>query len=265
MTAEEILRETKGFLLDLDGTVYLDGVPIKNAVQTLRKLRSMGKKLVFLTNNSSKTAEEYRRRLLGSGLFGEGDLVYTSANEAARYFAEHAPSKRVFMLATDAVKREFACAGVQVCEEEPDMCLLAYDTGITYEKICKFDGFLKRGLPYFATHSDDVCPAKGTSVPDAGSFLALFERSSGRRPEHVFGKPDPGMAAGAARMTGLSVKDLCMIGDRTYTDIRFANNCGMKSVLVLSGETKREALGSIPDKPDLVLLELDGLVEGISV
>lgn len=261
MTKKEILQTTDAFLLDLDGTVYLDGEPIGDAVKTLCKLRSMGKKLVFLTNNSSKTAEQYRLRLSAAALYEKGDFIYTSANAAAEFLSVHYPLKSVYVLATEAVKREFSCAGVQVCEDHPDVCLLAYDTELTFEKICKFNGFLKTGMPYLATHPDDVCPAKGMALPDAGSFLALFERSSGRRPDCIIGKPYPYMADGASRMTGVSKQALCMVGDRAYTDIRFANRSGIKSILVLSGETTEDMLGSLSDKPDLTLSSLNDLIE----
>ncbi len=260
MTKEEILQKTGAFLLDLDGTVYLDGTPIGHAVETLHWLRERGKKLVFLTNNSSRTAEAYRLRLSAAGLFGEGDLVYTSGNAAAEYLVRNFPGKRVFLLATKEVKREFTCAGVQIVEKDPDLCALAYDTELTYEKIRMFDGFLKRGLPYLATHPDDVCPAKGTSVPDVGSFLALFERSANRLPDVIIGKPYSEMADGIAKRLGLPKERLCMVGDRAYTDIRFANRNGLMSVLVLSGETRREDLPALSDKPDLVLPSLDGLI-----
>ena len=90
-------------------------------------------------------------------------------------------------------------------------------------------------------------------MPDVGSFLALFERSSGRRPSLIVGKPYPYMAEGLESLTGVPRTEMCMVGDRMHTDIRFANNCGMKSILVLSGETTAETMKNFPDKPDLVL------------
>lgn len=261
MTKEQILNDAKAFLIDLDGTLYLGERVIAGAEEALAKLRALGKKLVFLTNNSSKTAEDYQRKLTQMGLFRAGDLVYTSAVAAAEYLNETYKNKRVFLLATEAVKREFALSGVQVCEEKPDVCVLAYDTELTYEKICKFDAFLKQGLPYLATHADDVCPKETGSVPDAGSFLALFLRSSKRLPDLIIGKPYVVMAEGAARRLGLKKEELCMIGDRAYTDIRFANQNGLMSVLVLSGETKQEDLMNLSDRPGLVLGSIAGLFE----
>ena len=131
--------------------------------------------------------------------------------------------------------------------------MLAYDKELTFEKIKKLDGFLRQGVYFLATHPDDVCPAKGGSVPDVGSFLALFQRSSRRAPDLIVGKPYPYMADSVAGRLGLKKEELCMVGDRAYTDIRFARNNGLKSILVLSGETTRDMLPSIEEVPDLVL------------
>ena len=260
MTKEEILR-SKVFLLDLDGTVYLDETPIGEAVATLARLRDMGKQLVFLTNNSSKTEAEYREKLGRIGLLGEGDLVYTSGMATIAYLKEYYPEKRVYLLGTEALKAEFACAGVQLSEESAEVCVLAYDTELTFAKIRKFDALLKGGATYLATHPDAVCPTKDYPMPDAGSFIAMFEVSSGRRPDAIVGKPYTAMGESISRATGVPCEEICMIGDRMHTDIRFANANGMKSVLVLSGETTKESMKSFPDRPDLVLSDINELVK----
>lgn len=263
MTKQEILQRTSAFLLDLDGTVYVDEVPIRNVVSTLRALRRLGKRIVFLTNNSSRTRVQYEEKLTRVGVFEGGDLVYTSGMATVAFLRENYPGKRVYLLGTEALRAEFQCAGVQLCEESPDVCVLAYDVELTFEKIRKFDSFLRRGAHFLATHPDDVCPAKDGSMPDVGSFLALFERSSGRRPERIIGKPYADMANGIVNLTKLSSQSLCMVGDRMYTDIRFANQNGLLSVLVLSGETTRALMSSFPDRPDLVLDCLDDLLEPV--
>ncbi len=247
-----LLDESDVFLLDLDGTVYLGGTPIGPMPATLGRLRSMGKKLVFLTNNSSKTEEEYRKKLTRMGLFGAGDLVYTSAMATIAYLRERYAGLKVLLVATDAVREEFRRGGVSLSDDDPDVCVLAYDTTLTFAKIKRLDFFLRQGKPFLATHPDDVCPTSYGAMPDVGSFLAMFERSSGRTAA-VIGKPYPYMGEAISRLTGTQRSAICMVGDRMHTDIRFANNCGMRSVLVLSGETTRETVKNFPDRPDLIL------------
>lgn len=259
MTKETLLKETDAFLFDLDGTVYLDETPIGDVRGTLARLRAMDKRIVFLTNNSSKTEAEYRQKLARIGLWGEGDLVYTSAMATAEYVAARFPHKRVYLLATDAVKEEFSRI-VPLVEEAPDVVILAYDTTLTFAKMKRFNEFLAGGAVFLATHPDAVCPTAGVSMPDVGAFLQLFYTSSGRRPDLIVGKPGTAMGEGLERRLGIPRTRMCMTGDRMHTDIRFGNNCGMHTVLVLSGETTEETMKNFPDRPDLVLPDVNALV-----
>ena len=256
MTKEELLKGTDLFLLDLDGTVYLSDTPIAGVREALQGLRAMGKRLVYLTNNSSRTREEYVEKLTRLGLFGAEDDVYTSAHAAATYLGAHHAGAKVYALATDAVREELRARSVRLTEEAPDVCLLAYDTQLTFEKMKKFNEFLATGAAFIATHPDDVCPTDGVPMPDVGSFLALFERSSGRRPDVICGKPFTVMGACIAQKYRVPAARTCMVGDRMHTDIRFGNANGMKSLLVLSGETTQSSMRDFPDKPDLVLASL---------
>lgn len=259
MTKETLLQETDAFLFDLDGTVYLDETPIGDVQNTLARLRAMHKRIVFLTNNSSKTEAEYRQKLTRIGLWGDGDLVYTSAMATAEYVAARFPHKRVYLLATDAVKEEFSRT-VPLVEEAPDVVILAYDTTLTFAKMKSFNEFLAGGAVFLATHPDAVCPTAGVSMPDVGAFLELFYTSSGRRPDLIVGKPGTAMGEGLERRLGIPRARMCMTGDRMHTDIRFGNNCGMHTVLVLSGETTEETMKNFPDRPDLVLPDVNALV-----
>lgn len=259
MTKETLLKETDAFLFDLDGTVYLDETPIGDVKGTLARLRAMDKRIVFLTNNSSKTEAEYRQKLTRIGLWGEGDLVYTSAMATAEYVAARFPHKRVYLLATDAVKEEFSRT-VPLVEEAPDVVILAYDTTLTFAKMKRFNEFLAGGAVFLATHPDAVCPTAGVSMPDVGAFLQLFYTSSGRLPDLIVGKPGTAMGEGLERRLGIPRARMCMTGDRMHTDIRFGNNCGMHTVLVLSGETTEETMKNFPDRPDLVLPDVNALV-----
>lgn len=261
MTREELLQTTDLFLLDLDGTVYLDETPIGDVTNTLARLRAYGKRLVYLTNNSSKTPDEYEKKLRRIGLWGEGDSVYTSAMAAIAYLSAHHAGARVHVLATDAVRAQFAAAGVFLDDKTPEVCVLAYDVTLDFAKMRRFNAFLAGGASYIATHPDDVCPTADVPMPDVGSFIALFARSSGRLPDVICGKPFTVMGECVARTFGVPAARTCMVGDRMHTDIRFGNANGMKSLLVLSGETTRESMKKFPDSPDLVLDRLDEIFE----
>ncbi len=237
----------------MDGTVYLSGTPIGDMLNTLKALRKMGKRLIYLTNNSSKTEAEYEKTLKEGGFWGEGDAVFSSATAAIGYLNAEQKGKKVHLLATPAVRERFASAGVLLDEENPDICLMAYDTTLDFAKMKKFNENLHKDTLYMITHGDIVCPTKSVSMPDVGAFIKIFEATSGRLPQIVCGKPDEIMAREIERFTGVARDKTCMVGDRLYTDIRFGNKNGIATICVLSGEATEEDLKSSSDIPDIVL------------
>lgn len=255
-----IVKESEIFLLDMDGTIYIGDRPIGNMKNTLEKMREAGKKIVYLTNNSSKTAQEYRVKLERLGLWGNGDTVYTSGMAAAEYLKDFHAGKSVYLLGCDSLKGEFERAGIALCDKNPDICVLAYDTTATFEKICKFNEFIVNGAYYIATHPDAVCPADGVSWPDVGSFIQLFQCSSGRLPDVICGKPFQVMGDCIRRALHADSSKIAMVGDRLHTDIRFGvNNC-FHTVLVLSGETTAELAKTSFDRAEIVLESLNDIV-----
>lgn len=259
MTAEEKLKKVRCFLLDMDGTLYLEDGLIGDMKATLSAVRDSGRKIVYLTNNSSKSADVYKEKLMRLGIFDARDDIYTSGMATARYLNLHYPKKPVFLVGTDALAAEFEKNGVRI-SEDADIAVLGYDTTLTYEKLCKIDEKLRRGATFIATHPDTVCPAKNGSVPDIGSFLALLKASSGREPDVICGKPYAAMGEAISDHLGYLPEELLMAGDRLYTDIRFAINSGFFSLLVYSGETTKEDYEKSGMTVDLALGTLNEVV-----
>lgn len=163
------------------------------------------------------------------------------------------------MLATPPVADVFRAAGIRLVEEAPEVCVLAYDTTLTFEKMKAFNEFLTDGAFYVATHPDDVCPTATVPMPDVGSFIAMFERSCGRKPDMICGKPFTVMGECVARTFGVPSSRTCMVGDRMHTDIRFGNANKMHTLLVLSGETTKQSMKSFPDTPDCIMESIASL------
>ena len=233
------LSELDAFALDMDGTLYIGDGLIGNIADTLSRLREMGKKLVYLTNNSSRSESSYREKLSRLGLWDVRDAVYTSGMAAADYLGRTCPGRRVHLLGTKALKEEFRAAGIALTDGNADVAVLGYDTELTYAKLCAFTTCLRKGAVYLATHPDVNCPAPDEPLPDAGAFMKMIEAATGRTPEAVIGKPNPFMGEELSVRLGIPAGRIAMAGDRIYTDMKFAINCGMKSVLVLSGESSR--------------------------
>ncbi len=242
----ERLKRIKCVLLDLDGTVYLGDEVLVGAKEAIERFRECGKKVIFLTNNSSKTDEEYAEKLGKMGLLSPLDSIWTSGDATAKFLIQNGLDKNVFLLATDKVKRSFENYGISLVEKNPEVAVLCYDTSLNYSKMCAFSEALVTARTYVATHPDNVCPAKGVYLPDVGSFIEMFKTSSSRQPSTIIGKPNTFMGELIVKEFDCAPEEVMMVGDRLYTDIRFGVNCKFLTALVLSGETTREMADLAP-------------------
>lgn len=254
----ENIKNTKALLLDLDGTVYLDDELIGDVKNTLNFFRKKGVRIVYLTNNSSRTPDDYVEKLLRLGIYRIEDLVYSSLDSAVDYLNEHYGGNPVYVLATDKVDAYLRERGI-IFSENADTVLLSFDKELTYDKLVKANQLIVGGARYIATHPDDTCPAKPVYVPDVGSFIKLLQASSGRLPDVIVGKPYEYMAKNIMRKLDLKKEEITMVGDRLNTDIAFGLNNGFNTVLVLSGETDQASYIKSGYKADLVLKNLDEL------
>lgn len=259
----QLVGGTQVFLLDMDGTVYLGDRPIGDMARTLAAMRASGRRIVYCTNNSSRTAEEYIQKLERLGLYDQQDLVYTSGMATAEYLKERYPAKSVYLVGTDALKCSFEEQGILLGGRDADIAVLAYDTTLTFEKLVVINELIAEGKPYLATHADRVCPAPGVYPPDVGSFIELLKWSSGRSPDVICGKPERVMGDMLMKKLGVSPSSVTMVGDRPYTDIRFGNNNLFGTLLVLSGETNAEEAVRLPvsDRPSVIAESLNEVVK----
>lgn len=230
------------FLLDMDGTIYLGNKLIDGAKEFLGKIKDSGKKYIFLTNNASKDKVEYVKKLEKLGIKASEDDVFSSADATISYFTKIG-KKRLFLVGNTSLKNQLKEAGFEIITErnkEIDAVLVSFDTELTYEKLWIACDYLQDGYDYFATHPDFVCPLDaGRIMPDAGSIIELLNACVNRRPI-VIGKPESKMIESLTEKYKVEKNDLIMVGDRLYTDIAMGHRAGIKSILVLSGETSLE-------------------------
>lgn len=247
------LENVKLFLMDMDGTVYIGDKKIEGAFEALEEIKRRGKQVLFLTNNSSKTAEKYVAKLSSMGYPATTKDIFSSGEATIRFLKDYRKGKKVLLLANSDVYKQFHDAGIPLAEEDADLVLVCFDTELNYRKLTLACNLLFEGKEYLVSHPDFVCPANPHPIPDVGSFMALIKAVTGREPDLVIGKPYATMAEYIAKDYGLRPEEIAMCGDRLYTDIKFATNNGMKSILVLTGETTRESLAEDGARPDLVL------------
>jgi 4-nitrophenyl phosphatase len=251
----ERLLSTRCFLLDLDGTFYLGDQLLPGALEFIQLLEQKGINYLFLTNNSSRSRREYVLKLRRLGLDLPEGKIFTSGEATALFLKARKPGARIYLVGTPALEQEFREQGFILTADNPDYAVLGFDTTLTYAKLWKLCDLLAAGVPYIATHPDINCPTETGYMPDIGAMIEMIATSTGRRPDSIIGKPHPPIVAALAEKLGLPIRDLCMVGDRLYTDIALGNT-GCATVLVLSGETQPEDLPGSPFQPDVVLANL---------
>ena len=246
------LRGKRLFLLDMDGTIYLDDRLFDGTVDFLDYVRQTGGKYLFLTNNSSRSVEAYIEKLARLGIASEKDDFLTSVDALVIYLQQHGyRDKLLYAFGTASFRAQLAEAGFRVTDRRSDdvqALVCGFDTELTFQKLEDACILLGRGVDFIAANPDWVCPTWYGYVPDCGSVCEMLFRATGRRPVFI-GKPQPEMALLAMQRYGFSKEETLLIGDRVYTDIACAVHAGVDAALVLSGESTLEDVRQNAEKP----------------
>ena len=233
------LTDKKLFLLDMDGTIYLDETLFDGSADFLRRIKEKGGRYIFLTNNSSRGTDAYIAKMARLGIEATPEDFVTSADATIMYLKKtYRDDTVIYVCGTESLKGQLRDAGLNIAETASDyvsVVLLGYDTELTYEKLENCCRLLNRGCDYAATHPDLVCPVSYGFAPDCGSVIQMLKTATGREPV-VIGKPQPEMAYYAMQKLGVSKEETALVGDRLYTDILCGVNAGIDTVFVLSGE-----------------------------
>jgi HAD superfamily hydrolase (TIGR01457 family) len=254
------ITSTECFLFDLDGTVYLGDQLLPGARELLGYLEDQSRPYFFLTNNSSRSREDYVNKLAGYGLEAPVEKIFSSGMATAIYLQDKKPGARIYLVGTPSLEEEFRSYGFNLVDEDPDFAVLGFDTTLTYQKIWKLCDLVVAGIPYIATHPDINCPTPDGFMPDIGAMMAMIESSTGKKADLIVGKPNQPMVDAIVSLTGFQPEQLTMVGDRLYTDIAMGK-AGIQTVLVLSGETRRDDIPDAPHQPDLVCENLGELLD----
>jgi 4-nitrophenyl phosphatase len=246
------LSDIQCFLLDMDGTFYLEERLLPGALEFIEVIRAQGKEYIFLTNNSSRNRGHYAKKISRMGLDVPENRIFTSGEATALFLKRKSPGARIYVVGTEFLEEEFRQHGFVLDEQNPEMVVLGFDTTLTYQKLWKLCDLVRAGLPYFATHPDLNCPTKDGFMPDIGAMIAFVQTSTGRLPDQVIGKPNRTIIEEMSNKLHIPLEQLAMVGDRLYTDIALGENTGITTILVLSGETQPADLDESPFKPDYI-------------
>ncbi len=255
----EIINQKKLFVLDMDGTIYLDNRMLEGALDFIGALKNNHKQFLFFTNNASKTPEYYINKLKALGCSIGRENIMTAGDVTIKYLKEKQKGKSVYLLGTELLTESFARSGINLVGESPDIVVVSFDLGMTYEKVSKACSFIREGAMFIATHMDYNCPTETGFIPDCGSICAMITASTGVKPKYL-GKPFSETIEMIMSRTGRNKDEMAIIGDRLYTDMAMGVNNGVTSILVLSGETGQEDLAVSAVKPDFVFRSIKEIV-----
>ncbi len=247
----EKLKSKRLFLLDMDGTIYLDNELFDGTTDFLKYVKSIGGRYMFLTNNSSKSVEKYVEKIASLGIKSTSEDFLTSVNATEDYLSKK-NYKKIYVFGTKALKEQLVNFPItDKLEDDIDCLLIGFDTELTFQKLEDACILLNRDIDYIATNPDYVCPTWYGSVPDCGSIADILYNATKKRP-YVVGKPKPDMVHLAIKKTGFTPEETVIIGDRLYTDIACGVNAGVSSLFVLSGEGTMEDIAAFGIKPTFI-------------
>ena len=249
------LSEKKLFLLDMDGTLYLGDNLFDGTLEFLAEIKKNGGRYVFVTNNSSKSADAYISKLKRLGIDSTAEDFYTSTDATILHIQNKFSGRKFYVVGTHSFVKQLSDAGLNITEELSDDIsglIISNDNELTFKKLEEACIILGReGIEYIATNPDWVCPTAFGYVPDCGSYAEMLFKATGKRP-YFIGKPRPDMLLLSMEKFGYTKEESVMIGDRVYTDIASGYNAGIDTIFVLSGEGTIEDAKSSDTPPTYI-------------
>ena len=252
------------YIFDLDGTVYLGEALLPTAGEAITRLRELGKRTVFLSNNPTHSRQSYAAKLTRLGLPTAAEDVLNSSAVMVDYLHQHHPTARLFPIGEQTLVDELTAAGFTLTETaaDIDIVIASFDRTFTYRKLqIAFDA-MRAGARLLATNADRYCPVPGGGEPDAAAVIAAIEACSNTKLEAVVGKPSQFMAQAVLRLLGDIPPERClMTGDRLETDVLMGLEAGMSAALTLTGATTSTMLAESDIRPTYVINGLNELLE----
>jgi HAD superfamily hydrolase (TIGR01457 family) len=244
----------KGFIFDLDGTVYRSDTLIPGADGVVRILREKGRKVVFLSNKPLQTREDYAFKLTCLGIPTQPHEVINSSFVMTHYLKKNAPYARLFVVGEVPFIGELKKAGFTVTDEpkEIEYVVVAFDRTFDYRKLNIAFQAIKLGAHFVATNPDRTCPVEDGEIPDCAGMIAAIEAVTEKKVEIIVGKPSPIMIQAALEVMGLKPEDCILIGDRLETDIKMGKESGIATGIVLTGVTDEKRLKETSIPPDFI-------------
>lgn len=250
------MKSYKGYLIDLDGTMYRGTEQIAEAAGFINDLRKRDIPYLFVTNNSSRTPAQVADKLRSIGISTEDDQVFTTSMATANYIAEQKKGASVYVVGEEGIIEALKEKGMKLVEEHPDYLVMGIDRGINYEKLSKACLAVRNGAVFISTNGDIAIPTEQGLLPGNGSLTSVVSVSTQVQPIFI-GKPESVIVEQALRVLGVPKEETIMVGDNYDTDILAGINAGIDTLLVHTGVTTKERLMQYKEQPTHVVDTLD--------
>lgn len=250
------MKSYKGYLIDLDGTMYRGTEQIAEAAGFINDLRKRNIPYLFVTNNSSRTPAQVADKLRSIGISTEDDQVFTTSMATANYIAEQKKGASVYVVGEEGIIEALKEKGMKLVEEHPDYLVMGIDRGVNYEKLSKACLAVRNGAVFISTNGDIAIPTEQGLLPGNGSLTSVVSVSTQVQPIFI-GKPESVIVEQALRVLGVPKEETIMVGDNYDTDILAGINAGIDTLLVHTGVTTKERLKQYKEQPTHVVDTLD--------
>ena len=249
----------------MDGVVWKADDPIGDLPEIFSRIRKLGLKFVFATNNGTKTPEEYQQKLAELGVSVEPWQVVTSALGIAFMLSQKfQKGTKIFMIGEDGIRIALEEKGFELLSvenaKEAKAVVMGIDRGINFEKIAEATLLVRAGIPFYTTNTDRTFPTPRGEIPGSGAWVSVITYATGIEPI-IAGKPFPYLMELSLERLGSKKKETLIIGDRLETDVASGQVVGCPTALVLSGVSSMEQALQWDPQPDIIAASLDKLVQ----
>lgn len=254
------MKGYKGYLIDLDGTMYIGKERIDAASQFVKKLKKKDIPYLFVTNNSTKRPEQVAEKLQQFDIPATSDQVFTTGMATAGYIEDQDKNASIYYIGEEGLKYALEQKKFRFEKENPDYVVVGLDRQITYEKLAIGALAVRNGATFLSTNSDVCLPTEKGFFPGNGSLTSVISVSTGIQPTFI-GKPEPIIMEQALEAIGLKKEDALMIGDNYHTDILAGIKSGMDTLLVFTGVSTKESIKTFQDQPTYMINSLEEWME----
>ena len=250
------MKQYKGYLIDLDGTMYRGKEKIEEASDFVKVLAEKGIPYLFVTNNSSRTPSQVAEKLRKFGIPTTNEQVFTTSNATANYIYDWNPSAKAYVIGEEGIRTALMEKGFEIVEENADVVVSGIDRTITYEKLALGAINIRNGARFISTNGDIAIPTERGLLPGNGSLTSVLTVSTETEPTFI-GKPEKIIMEQALKVLGVPREEVLMVGDNYQTDIKAGINAGLDTLLVHTGVTTKEHLKTYDIQPTYTVHSLE--------